>query len=336
MQNGKLGFAIVGAGVIGPAHAKAILANKENAEFIAVCDIAEEKAKKLAADYGAKEVYKNYKEMLENRKIDVVHICNPSGLHGEIIKAAAEAGKHIIVEKPLEVTEKKCDDAIKVCRGNKVKLGVIFQRRTFPTSKFLKKTIEEGKFGKLVLGDAYLKYSRSAEYYKSAGWRATMEFDGGGVLMNQGIHGIDLINWMMGGVSSVYALCETKTRNIQVEDTALVMVKYKNGAIGIIEGTTSIYPELPTRFEISGEKGTVIMSDAGYLTWDFAGEKEKPSVNNDIKDISMIGHGYQVRDMIEAIKEDREPMINGEEGKKAVKLIMSIYQSSKEKREIRI
>ena len=182
----------------------------------------------------------------------MVCVCTPSGNHGEVTIAAAEAGIHVLCEKPIEITDEKLTAMIDACRKHGVKLGGIFQRRTLPAAIKTREAIQSGKLGKMVLGDAYLKYYRSPEYYKSAGWRGTWELDGGGALMNQGIHGIDLITWMMGDVHSVVAKCGTLVRDIEVEDTAVAIVKYKNGAYGVIQGTTSVYPGLDTRFEVHG------------------------------------------------------------------------------------
>jgi len=344
MKNGKFGFGIIGAGVIGPTHAAAIADLKDRAELIGVADVEEARAAALAKDVGAKQVYKDYKEMLKNRDIDIINICLPSGMHGEAAKDAAKAGKHIVCEKPIEITLPKIDDMVSACAKAKVKLACIFQRRMAPFSIELKKKIDSGSFGTLVSGSAYLKYFRSHEYYGSAGWRATWELDGGGALMNQGVHGIDLINWLMGGISSVYAVCETRTRKIKVEDNAVAMVRFKNGAQGVIEGSTTIYPALPTRFEIGGEKGSVVMTDAGFISWDFEGEKEKPALAGEKKEgtgsdnraVTRSGHTLQVADMMDAIKNNREPVCNGAEGRKAVELILAIYKSSKEKKEIKL
>ena len=341
----KIGWGIVGCGNIGPFHARGVAGNSGIAEIIAFCDIEENKAANLAKEFNAKQTYKDFKEMLKNPAIDVVSVCTPSGHHHEVVLAAAKAGKHVLCEKPLDVTLDKIDMMIAATRKAKVKLSGVFQRRTFEQSKLLKKTIESGKLGKLVLGDAYLKYNRTAAYYKSAGWRATWELDGGGALMNQGIHGIDLINWMMGGISSVYAKCDTRVHAIPVEDTALAIVTFKNGARGVIEGTTSIWPGMETRFEVSGSKGSVILEEAEFKLWEIEGEKEKPSpegpaikgnAHSDPKAIAASGHIAHVKDMVEAIKEGRDPMVTGEEGRKAVQLILAIYESSKKGKEVKI
>jgi predicted dehydrogenase len=211
----KLGFGIIGSGNIGPFHAEAI-SHIEEAELKAVSDVVEERAKELAEKYRV-DFYADYNKLLEREDIAVVNICTPSGMHEEIALTSANAGKHLIVEKPLEITLEKCDRIIKSCEENKVKLCVIFPSRFGKATTKLKESIGKGRFGKLVLGDAYIKWYRSQEYYDSGGWRGTWKIDGGGALMNQSIHTVDLLQWMMGSVESVFAYSETLLRNIEVE-----------------------------------------------------------------------------------------------------------------------
>ena len=342
MSNQKMRFAIVGCGVISPFHAKSIVAN-EKAELVAVVDVIEEKAKKLAEEYNVPYVYTSYEEMLKRDDIDVVNVCVPSGLHAEVAIAAARAGKHVFCEKPLDVTLEKMDAMIQAVKENNVKMGVVYQRRTFPAAIAARKAIQEGKLGKLVLGDAYLKYYRDQAYYNSAGWRGTWELDGGGALMNQGVHGIDLIQWMVGEVESVFARSAALVRDIEVEDTAVAVLKYKNGAFGVIQGTTSVYPGMETRFEIHGEKGTIIFTDSGIQEWKFIDSNEtSPEVegtlapSSDPRNISSNGHYILIDDMIQAIREDRDPMVTGEEASKAVKLILAIYESARTGKEVKL
>lgn len=338
----KLRFAIVGAGVISSFHAKAAAENPE-AELVAISDVVEENARKLAEKYGIPSVYGDYQEMLERKDIDVVCVCVPSGKHAEVAIAAARAGKHILCEKPLDITIERMDRMIHEARAARVKLGVIYQRRTFPAAIAARKAVQENKLGRLVLGDAYLKYYRSQEYYDSAGWRGTWELDGGGALMNQGVHGIDLIQWIVGDVESVFARSAALVRNIEVEDTAVAVVKYVNGAYGVIQGTTSVWPGQETRFEIHGEKGSIVFADSGIKQWAFMdGETSVPDVegtasaSSDAANISADGHYILMDDMIQAIKEDRDPMITGEEASKAVKLILAIYESARTGREVKL
>ncbi|WP_244562868.1 Gfo/Idh/MocA family protein [Paenibacillus uliginis] len=342
MMSTKLRFAIVGAGVISSFHARAVTENPE-AELVAISDVSEEKVQKLAGEYGTPSIYTDYHEMLQRHDIDVVCVCVPSGMHAEVAVAAAQTGKHILCEKPLDTTIAKMDLMIHEARKAQVKLGVIYQRRTFPAAIAARKAVQENKLGKLVLGDAYLKYYRSQEYYDSAGWRGTWELDGGGALMNQGVHGIDLIQWIVGDVESVFARSAALVRNIEVEDTAVAVVKYVNGAYGVIQGTTSVWPGQETRFEIHGEKGSIVFADSGIKQWEFMdGEPSMPDVagtasaSSDASNISADGHYILIDDMIQAIKEDRDPMVTGEDASKAVKLILAIYESARTGLEVRL
>lgn len=337
-----MNFAIIGAGVISPFHARSITRN-ENAELVAICDIEIEKAIKLGEDYGVNKTYKDYNDMFEKEEIDVVSICVPSGIHAEVAIAAAKCGIHVLCEKPLDITSEKMTEMIDVCKENNVKLGAVYQRRTLDAAVITRKAIQEGKLGKIVLGDAYLKYYRSPEYYESAGWRGTWEMDGGGALMNQGVHGVDLIQWMVGEVESVFAYSAPLVRNIKVEDTAVIAVKYKSGAFGVIQSATSVYPGQETRFEIHGENGSIIFDDNGFKQWTFLdSDEEIPRVGNteggsdDPQAISEDGHSIFVDDIIKAIQEDREPLVSGEEARKAVDLILAIYESSRTGREVKV
>ncbi|MCZ8516909.1 Gfo/Idh/MocA family oxidoreductase [Paenibacillus filicis] len=336
-------FAVIGAGVIAPYHARAV-AHHPEAELVAVADIVPDKARRLAEEYGIPNVYTDYKEMLQRDDIDVVSVCVPSGLHAEAAIAVAEAGKHILCEKPLDITSEQMSRMIAAARSHNVKLGCVFQRRIMPSVTAARQAIQEGKLGKLVLGDAYLKYYRSPEYYKSAGWRGTWQWDGGGALMNQGVHGVDVIQYLMGGVSSVFAYAAPLVRDIEVEDTAVAVLKYKNGAFGVIQGTTSVYPNQETRFELHGEKGTIAVSDSGIQQWKMIDSDEQaPSVgalstmsSTRPEDMSTDGHYLFVNDMIHAVMENREPLVNGEEARQSVDLILAIYESARTGKEVHL
>ncbi len=337
----KVRFGIIGCGVIAPNHAKSLLGTPET-ELVAVCDIIEEKAADFAQKFGVKDYYKDYNDLLKRDDIDAVCVCVPSGLHGEIVIASAQAGKHVLCEKPLEIKKDKMTQMIKTCREYGVKLGGVFQRRTMKSAIAAKKAIQQGDLGKIVLGDAYLKYYRSQEYYNSAGWRGTWELDGGGALMNQGVHGVDLIQWMVGDVDSIYARADHLVRNIEVEDIAVVSLRYKNGAFGVIEGTTSVYPGEDTTFAIHGDKGTIIFGDEGITRWEIM-DKGRPDVESEYAlggsrgaEISYYGHKTIIEDMAHAILENREPMVPGAEARKAVDLILAIYESARMGKEVKV
>jgi len=335
-------FAIIGCGRIAPNHLQAIK-EAPSASLVAVCDIIEEKAKATGEEYGCKW-YTDADEMLECEKIDVCCVLTPSGMHCEHTCLAAKHKVNVLCEKPLDVTIEKMQKMIDCCKENGVKLGAIFQRRFFEAAMETKKAIEKGYLGKIALATASLKYFRNQEYYDSGDWRATWEMDGGGALMNQGIHGVDLISWMMGGIESVDALCKTQVWDIDVEDTAVVRVKYKNGAIGVIEGTTCAYPGLDNIFSIHGSEGSISFGNDGFLIWDLKDKSIKmPETQGTMGGMNCkyniavnTGHDYQVEDMARAVLENRNPAITGEEAMESVKIILKIYQSSREGKEIKI
>lgn len=334
LKKKSIHFAIVGAGVISSLHAKAIHENKK-ARLVAICDIDRKKAETLAKKYGADRVYTDYHEMFQRESIDVVSICVQSGLHGEITMAAARTGIHVLCEKPLEITKEKMDQMIRVCKEKNVKLGCVFQRRTYKEAILTRKAIQDGLLGHIVMADAYLKYYRDLDYYQQSDWRGTWALDGGGALMNQGVHGIDLLLWMVGDVESLFTYADHLAYSIEVEDTAVVALTYKNGALGVIQGATTVYPEQETRFEIHGEKGTIIFGDRGFHLWEI---KDQPNHKPEhlFFDQDLKGHPMFIEDMIQAIEEDREPLIPGEEARKAVDLILAIYESAKTKKEIHL
>lgn len=338
MKNDKLGFAIVGTGVIAPLHATSIHA-AENAELIAVVDVVEEKAKAFQQEHNCASYYTSLEDCLQDDRVNVVSICTPSGTHADLAIQAAEAGKHVLCEKPLDIRADKMTAMIDACRKANVKLGAVFQRRVMDSTLQVKRMLDKNLFGKLTLSDAYLKYYRSQEYYDSAGWRGTWAMDGGGALMNQGVHGVDLIQWLNGGVKKIFARAAALARDIEVEDTAVAVVEYNNGAFGVIEGSTLIYPDQITRFELHGEKGTVIFNDHGIQTCETVSDKIDPAdypvpEGWPTADVRSIGHYRFVTDMVQAVLEDREPLINGEEARKGVDVILAIYESAKTGKEI--
>ncbi|MEA3402616.1 MAG: Gfo/Idh/MocA family oxidoreductase [Armatimonadota bacterium] len=334
----KIGFGIIGCGVISGTHRKAI-EEVEAAELVACCDIVEEKAKALAEEAGIGDsYYRDVEEMLQRDDLHAVSVCTPSGMHSEQAIMAAEAGKHILCEKPLDVTLKKIDDMIAAAERNDVKLAGVFQRRTYDSTKRVREAVRTGKLGKLVMGDCYQKYFRSHEYYASGDWRATWELDGGGALMNQGVHGIDLIIHLMGPVARVCAMCRRLVRNIAVEDTAAALLEYENGALGVLEGTTSVTPGYGCKVEIHGDNGSIGLSGDNITMWDIPGEEEEGEAEeaagegtaSDPTALTATGHVAHVQDLCEAIMEDREPAIPGHEARKAVEVIKAIYKSSRE------
>lgn len=341
----KMNFAIIGCGVIAVTHAAALEELTDECRLYAVCDIIPEKADAFAKEHGVSKVYYDYNDVLKDPEVDIVCVCVPSGIHGEICIAAAKAGKNIVCEKPMEIRPERIAEVTKVVRQSGVKMQCIFQRRMMPAAIAAKQAIAEGKLGRICLANAYLKYYRDQAYYNSAGWRGTWELDGGGALMNQGVHGIDLIIWMLGDkVKSLFGRAETLARDIEVEDTAAAILKMENGAICTIEGATTAYPGFSTTFCIYGENGTISFNDEGIVEWNFLDKENAPvrpdqlgEVVGGSKDPTKIGnngHVLLLKDMAEAVRDNREPIIPPEDAATAVSVICGIYDSTKTGKEI--
>lgn len=335
---GKIGFGVIGGGMVGPYHTQAINSIPE-AELIAVATSRKETARIFAEKSGAKAWYTDFRELLKREDIQVVNICTPPFLHEEMTLAAAKMGKHVIVEKPISINLKQADNMIDTCEKAGVKLGVIFQYRFSKASQRIKEAIQKNRLGNLILGDTYIKWFRPQEYYESADWRGTWDKEGGGALINQSIHSIDLLQWFMGPVEWLCATFDTARHRIEVEDVGVAILKFKNGAMGVIEGSTAIYPGFPLRIELHGEKGSIIMEGDEIKLWKFVdgGNEESVEKRKEIIDTSSSPtagfsseyHALQIKDFIDAIREDRRPLIDGIEGRKALEIVRAIYISGR-------
>jgi predicted dehydrogenase len=329
----KYGFGIIGTGMIGKLHAQAI-SQIENAKLVAVYNRNYESACKLGESFNC-EAFSDIGEFLNCNDMDVVTICTPSGTHGKIAVEAANAGKHLLVEKPIEVTLDKAEEIISACIKNNVMCSVISQHRFDDSIMLLKKAVDEGRLGRIYFGSCYTKWYRTEDYYKSSGWRGTWKYDGGGALMNQSIHYIDLLLYIMGDVKEVYGNCAALLHDIEVEDTGTAVVKFKNGALGMIEGTTAAYPGFYTKLEIHAENGSVIIENDRIKHWDIKGEEDiSEAATNETgasapDGISSRSHMKQFENFIEALGNDTKPLISGEDGRRTVELILAIYESSK-------
>ncbi len=341
------GFGIVGCGMISRFHAKAV-GDLPNAKVAACFDTVAPAADKLAAEVGCK-AYSDLSAMLADKNVTVVVIGTPSGAHMEPAVAAANAGKHVIVEKPLEITLARCDAIIEACRKNKVQLSAVFPSRFHRSSMAVKQAIQQGRFGTLTLGDSYVKWFRTQQYYDSGAWRGTWELDGGGALMNQAIHSVDLLAWFMGDVREVSAYTDTLAhQRIAVEDVAVASVRFASGALGTIEATTAAYPGYLKRIELHGSQGSAVMEEEDIIKWDFATAAPEDdeikqqmlarvSTGGGASDPTAIGHhghAMQFRDVLEAIEQNRAPAIDGHEGRRSVEIILAIYQAAEQKRPV--
>lgn len=342
MQNKKIGIGIIGTGAIAGQHLKCVQ-ELDNCEIIALASSSQERAEKATKKYSVK-TYNNYQDLLKNPAIDAVIIGTHSGNHLAPSLAAAEMGKHVLVEKPIEVSAERADQMIAACKKAGVKLGVIFQNRFSPDYMKLKAAVSTGKLGKLMLGNAYIKWFRDASYYESSSWKGTLKGDGGAALINQGIHTIDLLLDIMGAADRVFGKIQTVKHKIEGEDLGLAIVTFKNGALGTIEGSTAIVPGYPERLEIFGTQGSVILEGGKITAWNLEEKnteksipkKENHSGASDPLAIDYLLHKAQISDFIESILHDRQPLVDGVEGKKSLVLIQGIYDSAKQGQEIKL
>jgi len=327
-----IGFGIIGCGMIANFHCKAV-ADIRNAKVTACFDMVPAAADRLAAQVGCR-AYHDLEAMLADPAVQVVTICTPSGAHMEPAVAAAKAGKHVIVEKPLDVTLKRCDAIIDACAAAGVTLATIFPSRFHESAQLLKRAVEQGRFGQLTIGDAYVKWYRTQEYYDKGGWRGTWKYDGGGSLINQSIHTIDLQRYIMGDPEWLFGKIGVMSHKIETEDLGLAILQFKGGARGVIEGSTSVYPGLPERLEVHGEKATAIIEGGKMMKWAMEGEQEgteekaKLSAAAEASAITADSHALQIQDFVDAIGQDRKPLVDGLEGRKALEVVVAVYRSS--------
>lgn len=348
MKNNKLGIGIIGLGIISDIHIEA-LKHIEEAEITAVCtrnkDKAIETAKRLSCNW-----YTDYRKLADDNAVDAVILCTPSGSRLDMVRYIAMRKKHIISEKPLEVTTERIDEMLEVCSENGVYIASIFHKRYHPVYKWIKNAIDTGRFGEIVTTDILMKWYRPPEYYSDSKWRGTMAMDGGGALMNQCVHFIDMVQWFNGGVKSVFAKTgKLIHKDIEAEDTAVAVIEYINGALGVIEATTSSYPGFSTLITVNGSKGGVICENEQIRELKLMDSRESDSVMQEDSSLGEHGgdaktnvkqdyslHLLQLREAVEAILDNKQPPVEGSEARKAVQIITSMYKSARENREIRI
>jgi predicted dehydrogenase len=348
-MNTPLRYGIVGCGVIGPTHAEAV-AGLADAELVAVCDVIPERADQLAGRHGASAYYE-IGEMLAREHLDLVSICTPSGYHGEHACTALRAGVHVLVEKPMEITRQAMDEMLSVQQESGLQLGVISQHRFDPASVQVHDLVREGAFGRLVLGVAHVPWWRSQSYYDSGAWRGTWAVDGGGVLMNQSIHSIDLLTWLMGRVASVSAYTATLAHRMETEDVAAATLSFASGALGTITATTAAYPGVTTRVEIFGDGGSAVIEadglaylhlrrDDGEEAGPYGGAPARTSGTGaghtaaEAAAVGIASHALQIADMVRAVRTGGKPLLDGREAQHAVEVILSIYESARTGKEV--
>lgn len=334
MAKEKLGFGIIGCGRVAPRHAQSLI-DLPYADLVAVADLLPYRADKFHKEYNA-DPLTDYKEMLKRDDIDVVNVCVPSGMHKQVTLDALAAGKHVIVEKPIALSTDDANQMISAAKDAGVKLCVILQNRYNPPMLELREAVTSGRIGKLLLGNATVRWYRPQSYYED-GWHGTWAMDGG-ALMNQSIHHIDALQWLMGDVESVFAFTGTLAHKMEAEDTGVVALRFKSGALGTIEGSTITYPQnIEGSVAIFGEKGSLKVGGTALnrkVLWRIEGEmgNERELITGDLVDPPSVygtSHRVVIQDMINAIHEDRQPQTHGEEGKRSLALVQAIYESAR-------
>ena len=328
-------IAILGCGTVGRVHADAIQATL-GASLCGICDYSYEKAKDCASLYGTR-AYETYEELLADEAIDAIAICTPSGMHPDQAIAALNAGKHVILEKPMALTSK---DARRICDAEATAKGTlfaIFQNRYTKDVQRLKAVIDNGDLGRLVMCDLYMKFWRDEAYYAKSPWRGTYAMDGGGALMNQGIHGVDLMNYLLGKPRVLGAKVKTMVHNIETEDTATALVEYPSGALGVIEAATSTPPGFERRFEIHGSDGYAEIVNSQLTKLYIKGEMLvneppliKPGTSSDPTKMDFHGHAAQYESIVQYLCGKEARLTGGMDGYNAIRLIEEIYERSKE------
>jgi predicted dehydrogenase len=360
--NRKIRFGIVGCGAIGPTHAGAIQ-QMGDSELVAVADLIPSRARDLADKFAIAKVYRDQAELFADANVDVVCLCTPSGLHGVGAVAAMAAGKHVVVEKPMEISVAACDQMIAAQKQTGKLLTVISQHRFDSASLLVKDLIQSGKLGRIFLATASVKWYRTQKYYDEGDWRGTWALDGGGAVMNQGIHTIDLLQWLAGDVESVFTHARTANHErIEVEDTAVAALSFKNGAVGTYVASTAVYDGLPVKIDIFGTEGSAIIegdclksiklkSGENYTTQEanqhavsvarggtasVADEAAKRNLGAKEGAVWGDAHRAQLEDFVRALRTGGTPLIDGPAGRASVQIIRAMYESAKTGRAVRL
>ena len=340
----KLGYAVLGLGV-GMAHVKAAAAS-ENADLVAVCDLDEERLQKVAEDFPQTTLYRDFEDLIRDERVDIISICLPSAMHADFAVRAMEAGKHVLVEKPLDITYERAMLIEEARLRTGVTAGVVHQNRFNLNMYPIKSAVDEGRLGKVVLGTFAVKWYREQSYYDRGGWRGTWEMDGGGSLMNQAVHTVDLMQWLMGEIESVHSTMSTYNHTIDTEDLTASVIKFKSGATATFVSTTCAYPGISTEIMLYGTNGS-IEADADMIkTWKMRDPID--DLDEDDEEFMMVerygkgnrfaaeqepdklyGHRHVVEDMILAVRDGRDPEVMPATAAYSVRIVNAIYESAK-------
>ena len=333
-----LGFGILGAGLVSPFHAKSIL-GAEGGKLVAICDVDRERADKRAAEFDTKACY-DLDEMLEDPEIDVVNVTTPNHLHHDAVLKCAAAGKHVLCEKPPAMSLKDTDEMVEACATAGVKSGCTVQCRVRKSTQAIKQAVDSGRFGRLLHADAYMKWYRPADYYHMDAWRASRR-SGAGVTIQHAFHYIDLLQYLAGKVKWVEAKMSNLAHpSVELEDTLSAFVEYENGARGIVQASTALWPGTDLRIEINGEKGTAVVVGETIHTWKFQDERsEDVEIRQYGSEAQVTGaggatdfgyqdHQFVIQDMIDAVHEDREVVIPVGTVRHSLEIALAMYGSA--------
>lgn len=340
MTQNELGFAILGAGMVAEYHLNAIQECADlGARLVGVGHYNPARYDEISQRFGVPA--RSYDDVLADPAVDAVCICTPSGQHAQETIAAASNGKHVLVEKPMALSLPDADAMIAACRANGVQLGVCLQRRAEPLFRRVHDAIHGGDLGEITLGVVTMPYYRDEPYYAQADWRGTWEMDGGGVLMNQGIHIIDLLLWFLGDPVDVHAFADSRHRSVEIEDTAGAVLRFANGAVATITATVATEPGFPHRLEVYGTNGGIQIEGESVLRWGLADEAKATvepwpvateqvdaGMAGDPRGISTSGHIAILKDFISGIRRGEDPVIDGTEGRRSLATILAVYESS--------
>ncbi|HZQ99502.1 MAG TPA: Gfo/Idh/MocA family oxidoreductase [Chloroflexota bacterium] len=330
---GTVGYAVVGAGLVGPTHAR-FAAQVEGCALKVVCDLREDRGRPLADELGA-EWMADYRALMRRDDVQVVSICLPTALHLEVARAAAEAGKHVVVEKPIELNLDRALELVDVCRRHGVKLAAIYNRRFVFGTRRTHDAVKNGELGRVLVADMVFKSYRAPNYYTDSGWRGTWSKEGGAALINQGIHGVDLVTWIAGPIKTVQGHSRhLRHQHIEADDTTIAVAEYESGALGVIEQTTSVYPAQKDRIEVHGEKGSILLENYKIKEWQLEGvepgeptpeELALPGADRG----TAVGHFLQIKDMVDAVRQGREPVIRGADALHPLAVVQAIYEAAR-------
>ncbi|MBI2941598.1 MAG: Gfo/Idh/MocA family oxidoreductase [Chloroflexi bacterium] len=331
----RFGVGLIGTGMSAAMHAEALHEVPE-ARVVAVLGSSGEKASAFARRWAILRAYHQLDEFVADPEIDAVHLCTPPYLHELHARAAARAGKHILVEKPMARTVQEADRIIAEAQGAGVQLGAMFQHRFMPLPRQVKDALDAGRLGQLYLADCSVKWWRAPEYYQGSRWRGKLDLEGGGALINQAIHTIDLLCWFAGPVARIVAHCATIAHAIEAEDLGVGLLRFANGAVGVVEGSSALYPGFPERIELHGANGSIILNEGlGTIDWLLRGEanlhaeraEQRGAASSDPARISLVGHTAEFRDFYQALAQGRPPALSGAEGRKALEIVQAMRLS---------